>query len=269
MKQLFCTSIVVVGSILGTWDSSASVVTINLEPHRAIYDVVLSKSTVPNTLLSANGRLVLELFDACDGYIFNQRFVIRWAYDEGKNFTSDYVAAAWESKSGREFRFDSTTKIDGQLTEHYRGDASIPETGENGRVKFSHPYGLEDLALAPGTVFPGAHIRTLIERARMGNQRFSSEVYDGNGPNGLFQAVSFLGAEIAKDPSAEVPLIRDVVSWPVRIAYYASDVMSGVPELEIGYRLYANGVGSSYLIDYGGIVLEGKLVSLDSIGADC
>jgi len=269
VKQLLCTAIVVVGSILGTCASSASVVAINLEPHRAIYDVVLSESTVPNTLLTANGRLVLELSDACDGYISNQRFVVLWAYDEGRNFTSDYVATAWESKAGREFRFDSTTKIDGQLTEHYRGHARIPETGGDGRVKFSHPYGLEDLELAPSTVFPGAHIRTLIERARMGIQRFSSEVYDGNGPNGLFQVVSFLGVEIAGDPSAEVSMIRDVVSWPVRIAYYASDVMSGVPELEIGYRLYANGVGSSFLIDYGGIVLEGTLVSLDSLAADC
>ena len=247
---------------------------ISLEPHRAVYDIALAGSTGPTVLRSAEGRLVLELSDACEGYIFNQRFVVRWSYEEGKEVLSDYTVATWETKEGTAFRFDSTTRIDGEMTKHYRGKAELDGAGRAGRVVFALP-DLPDLPLTAGTVFPGVHLRELISSAMSGEQRLTRRVYDGNGPEGLFQAVAFFGGEIAADATAAMAPIRDVVSWPVRIAYYplhrqteAADPAE-VPELEIGYRLYANGIASSFVLDYGDTVLRGALVELSAVPSAC
>ena len=261
----------VLAMVIAKMAAAASPIT--LEPHRAIYDIVLAGSSGPSALRSAEGRLVLELSDACEGYIFNQRFVVRWGYEEGREVLSDYIVATWEAKEGTAFRFDSSTRLNGEVTKRYRGKARLDAAGRSGRAVFSRP-DLPDLPLAAGTMFPGEHLRELIGGAMSGEQQLTRQVYDGNGPEGLFQAVAFFSREIAADAGAMM-LIRDVVSWPVRIAYYPlrdereATQTAEVPELESGYRLYANGVASSFVLDYGDTVLKGTLVELSAVSSAC
>ena len=84
-----------------TAGTAVAVPPVTLAPHRAVYDIALAGSSGPTALRSAEGRLVLELSDACEGYIFDQRFVVRWRYEEGREVLSDYTVATWEAKEGK------------------------------------------------------------------------------------------------------------------------------------------------------------------------
>ena len=239
-----------------------------LASHRAIYDISLSTTSGATALESAEGRFVLELSAACDAYIFNQRFVVRWEYSEGEDVLQDDVLASWEAKTGTAFRFDSTSRVNGTLEEHYRGRAELEAAGQAGAVVYKQP-DIPEQPLASGTMFPSAHVTQLISSARSGTQQVTRNIYDGSGPDGHFHAVAFIGEVVPASEAEQRELFQNVISWRIRVAYYSLDEEIETLALELDYRLYANGIASSFVLDYGETVLEGKLVELSAVPAAC
>ena len=114
-------------------------------------------------------------------------------------------------------------------------------------------------------MFPSAHVTQLISSARSGTQQVTRNIYDGSGPDGHFHA----GEVIPASEAEQRELFQNVISWRIRVAYYSLDEEIETPALELDYRLYANGIASSFVLDYGETVLEGKLVELSAVPAAC
>jgi hypothetical protein len=54
-----------------------------------------------------------------------------------------------------------------------------------------------------------------------------------------------------------------MVSWPITISYFDPAKRDILPDYEIAYRLYANGVSRKMSIDYGNFSVEGELVKIE------
>ena len=81
--------------------------------------------------------------------------------------------------------------------------------------------------------------------------------------------MAFLGGPIAPDTDDADPLLAGMVSWPVRIAFCASRPDATLPEYEVAFRLYANGITTDFEIDYGNFALSGTLERLEAVPRTC
>ena len=97
-------------------------------------------------------------------------------------------------------------------------------------------------------------------------------VFDGTGDEGLFGINAALVQALppSADPSFDFPLLKDVPSWRMSMAYFALDNRSGEPTHEQGLRLYQNGIVDELILDYGDFALDAKLADLNALPApDC
>ena len=141
--------------------------------------------------------------------------------------------------------------------------------GESGVVSFSDP-DMPDIELQEGTIFPTEHFFQIINAALAGETVLNRRLYDGSGPDGIYDTVAIVASS---DPGAPEDiggdLLADMLSWRVRLAYFTPGDQAGVPEYEIGLRLYQNGVASDLVLDYGSFVMHATLSRLDFLSKDC
>lgn len=239
-----------------------------LQPHLGVYELRLIESRDDVGIEAVRGRLVIEITDSCDGYAQTQRMLLRILYTRGDEIISDSNQTTWESRDGMIIRFNSKNEINGTVSEIFSGRAQLEGKGLAGVIKFVKPDD-PDLPLAAGTIFPTEHFFDLIDAGQAGESVLRRRLYDGSGPRGIYDTIARL-TPIASGGDAEShDLLRDVVSWQVRLAYFMPDDRTGVPEYEIGFRLFENGVATDLLLDYGEFSLVGTLARLDYLSGDC
>ncbi len=239
---------------------------INMQSHLAVYDLALKGSREGSNIVAVKGRLVLEMTDSCDGYAQTQRMLLKIINADGGEILSDSNYTTWESSDGTLIRFNAKNEINGQITDWYSGRAELEGTGEAGRIAFAKP-DIEDVDLDAGTIFPTEHYLALIQAGLVGEERLTRRVYDGSGPESIYDAVAFLS--FLDSDSNESELLRGLDSWRVRIAYYLPSDESGLPEYEVGFRLYQNGVASEVVLDYGDFQLSAPLSNLEYFESGC
>ncbi len=254
-------------AILAAWPLSAGAVT--LQPHVGVYELTMSKNRTDSGLSSVHGRLVLQVIDACDGYQQSQRMVLITTSSDGESVTRDFNFDSWESRDGTEIRFDSSDTANGRLQQHHIGRAELDSRGGTGQVVFDQPT-LDDIPLRAGTVFPTEHFVVLIEAALDGETQVERPVYDGSGPNGIYDAVAWIGKPQAptRDTAAEARLDGES-AWNVHVAYFKPATSDFLPEYEIGFRLHGNGVATDLELDYGSFALKAELSRLDYLSSGC
>lgn len=237
-----------------------------LQPHRAIYDLALKRAESSSGIEHLDGRLVVEFLPDCDGYGFSQRIVMRMTDSDGREAVNDFRAATWESLSGTKFRFNVRTMIDGTVVEENSGRAQLDSPGGPGSVDFNNAE-LSDVTLPAGTVFPVAHTIAILKAAGAGGGELEVKLFDGSGEDGRFDTFSWIGPpdknHVGADKKFEI--IAGLSSWPVRMAYFPLGDQAGVPDFEIGFRLFANGVYGDIVLDYGDFALDGTLARLESL----
>lgn len=250
---------------LFAFTAASDAVTVKLQPYRAVYELELERAARASGIIGLSGLLVLEWADACDGYKLRQRMAFRLARADQEDALSEIVVETLESKDGTVFRYDVRTALGGTTTDQYAGRASLDAVGAGGQAVFTKPEGLS-VDLPPGTVFPTEHTRQLIERAIAGDGRVARTVFDGADGDKLYRAIAFLGKARPPSASAELqPLLRDLVSWPLRIAFFPLEGANDVPDYEIGLRLFANGIGDDVELDYGEFTVDGELIRLEAL----
>ena len=68
-------------------------------------------------------------------------------------------------------------------------------------------------------------------------------------------------------------LVAGLTSWPISLAYYPlgrgapEEGSEGLPEFEIGFRLFENGIAGDVLLDYRDFALGGRLTLLQKLPA--
>lgn len=245
---------------------------VELLSHRAVYAMTLKTTADIRTVAAIDGRMVLEWADVCDGYTTNQRMVTEIADAEGHQTITDFVATSWESRDGLKYRFAMRQNVDGETAEEFVGEAVMEGEGEPGEAQFEKPE-VKKAALPAGTIFPSEHMADLIAAAIRGDTAVSRIVFDGAGESVVYEAVAFLGQARQEDgepDDAEFEggsLVEGRRWWPVTVAYFPRTTVNeeGVPEFEMSFRMYENGVTGDIVMNYGEFSLSGSLDRLEGL----
>lgn len=241
--------------------------------HRAVYNLKLIDAKEGADITAVDGRMALEVADACNGHTLNQRIVLQIYDTRGSVITSDFRMTSWESEDGHTFRFNTREEVNGRELSGFDGTADLNGGDGGGTVTLTKGDG-DSRTLKRGTVFPTAHTRALIARAESGENLLAIDVFDGSkGLGSLFGTSAFIGAPLATgDYKAEhqgAEILGALSSWPVQVAYFPyvddGDTRADLPEFEIGYRIFSNGVVSDLKVDYGEFEISGTLDELEAL----
>jgi hypothetical protein len=242
----------------------------NLASHRAIHKLKLDRARQSSGITDLRGRLVMEWADACSGYTLNQRMVMETQDSNGGVSVSDFRFSTWESRDGLSFRYNLRHEIDGNVVDEVIGRASLDEAGKEGRAEFKHP-DVEDLDLPAGTVFPSEHTARVVAAALGGAKRLAVKIFDGSGPDGLFDTTAVIGPRQPPEEAQKelATVFGPKASWSMRLAFFNPDNSDGLPEYEMTVRMYENGVIGDLLLDYNDFSIKGELEKVEEVDGGC
>jgi EipB-like len=241
-----------------------------LAPHRAVYDLTLTRTRGKRPIQSVRGRILYDFAgSACEGYALQFRQVSEIDSGEGKVALSDLQATTWEDGDAKTFRFNSQNTVNDRVVDAVNGNAQ--RGGSDVEVKLTKPASkLFDLSAA--VAFPTEHMRRIIDAAKEGKTLLELPVYDGS-ENGekTYSTLTVIGHEIppdAKKPddaAAGKPMLASLKRWPVTISYFEQGSTSGeqLPVYAIGFELYENGISRALSLDYGDFVVSGIMSQLE------
>src|ERR1700719_1988443 len=132
-----------------------------LAPHRAVYDLKLSKSRGKRSIEMVRGRILYDFSgNTCEGYALQFRQVSEIDSGEGKVALSDLRAATWEEGDAKSFRFNSQNNVNDRVVDAVDGNAGRDSAGIS--VTLSKPKA-KNFNLDAKIVFPTEHMRRIIE----------------------------------------------------------------------------------------------------------
>lgn len=241
-----------------------------LAPHRAVYDMALDPTKSAEGIAGVRGRMVFEFGgSACEGYTLNIRLVTEMTNQDGDSAVTDLRSSTWEDGRGEHFRFNSTQYRDEKITETSSGNAEKKASGVV--VDLKKPE--EEKLRYPGSIlFPTQHSRQVLDAALKGKRIVQAKIFDGSEKGRrLYATTAFIGKMrppgADKNPRDDIPneeKLDTLKSWPVTISYF--DGMAegeAVPDYEMSFQLFANGVSRDIMIDYGDFAVRGELTSLE------
>lgn len=248
-----------------------------LLPHRAIYKVTLAPNRGRGQIVGVDGRMVTDLQTTCEGYISSQRMVTRMVDESDELSVSDIFASSWESLDGRSYQFSVRQRLDNDLIAEYEGNTDADAASGAVRAILRKP--VEKTVTLPAEIlFPNGYMKALLEAARAGNRQLSGQVFDGTSDADYYQVVTSIGAGTSNEasrrnrsaakPRMPIKSVEAVIGkatwWPVQMSYFAPGKNEGLPEFEIAFHLYDNGVSNDLVIDYGAFALFASLQQIES-----
>jgi hypothetical protein len=245
------------------------VMAIELMSHRAIYDLELARSRSGAGLASLEGRLVIDFAAQCEGSTVSQRMVESLVDAEGGRSLNDFSTSSWEANDGTSFRFSTRQVVDGETQDQTDGSAELDAKGKGGAAIFNVPKGRR-VSLPAGAIFPSEFNAMLIEAARRGDRHVSQIVFDGSADVDVYHAAALISPEQTIAPAKSMTgsgasTLVGVKSWIVSVSYYKPGDREGLPDYEVTFRMYPNGVSGDLTIDYGDFAVRGRLIRLDKL----
>ena len=245
-----------------------------LAPHRAVYDLKLSKSHGGRALQEVRGRILYDFSgNACDGYELQFRQVSELDSGEGKPALSDLRSTTWEDGIAKKFRFNSENLLDDKKTDTINGHAE--RNADTVAVDLSKPKA-KKLTVPVGAVFPTEHMRRIIAAAREGKAILEFPVYDGSETGEkFFNTLTVIGRPIRPgekpltDATTKIPALAKLARWPVTISYFdqleenADHAGEQTPAYSIGFELYENGISRALVLAYADFTIAGEMTSLE------
>lgn len=247
---------------------------IDLAPHRAIYEMRLKDALAGSNISDVKGRLVFDFEgSACSGYSLKSRLVTEVIDREGNVTVTDLRSATWENAEADKFRFNSSQYVDRRLSDQVEGLAARKEKKNAIEITIDKPE-KRKLTLKGGAMFPTQHSIAILKAARQGETALAADIYDGSEKGDkLYETTTFIGKARPSETGLSARAIPNsekltgVPSWPVSISYYepaanpARD--EGLPVYELSFRLFANGVSEDLVIDYGTFSIRGELSQIE------
>lgn len=245
-----------------------------LAPHRAIYDLKLSKSSGSRGIQAVRGRIVYDFSgNACDGYELNFRQVSELDSGEGKDALSDLRSTTWEDGEAKKFRFNSENKLNDNPVETV--DGSAERNASAVAIDLVKPKSRK-FTVPVNAVFPTEHMRRIVLAARDGKTVLEFPVYDGSETGEkLYNTLTIIGRAIepgqkpVSDAGAKVPELAALRRWPVTISYFEQKDEKGeqsgeqTPVYAISFELYENGISRALVLDYNDFTITGEMSSLE------
>ena len=230
-----------------------------LAPHRAGYLITLTSAAPGRPIAAISGTLSIDVRRDCDGLSTRQtmRVALTPARGELVYYIGDY--GAFERSDTGAYTFDISTRIGEVVTERYRGRADRSQFAAAATAEYQMPPSTHiDL---PGEVyFPLHHIGAVLVAADAGERAFTGTVFAGSQPHGApYTATTEIAGPFAVDQGSFDGL-TGTPWWRLHTAYFAYRATS--PSYEIVREIHDNGVARNFIFDYGGLVLEARLISV-------
>ncbi|SDR39344.1 cell envelope integrity EipB family protein [Pseudovibrio sp. Tun.PSC04-5.I4] len=267
----FLTGVAGISLSLGWLGLPNNVLSAELQPHRAIYDMRLSSAESGSKISDVTGRMVYELSgSACAGFTVDLRFVVMTTDGDGAESVTDIRTTYYEAPDNGKLTFAYQTFIDDYLAEEARGTATNQPTKVD--VDLVGP-DVKQLSFDGSIMFPLQHLHSMIDAAASGQHFMATKLYDGSATGDtLYDSSVVIGRQLP-DPLAQrsdhalMPKgLARADAWPVSIAYF--DLNNKVrgersPDYQLRAVLHENGVSRSMHLNYGLFQLDGALVELD------
>ncbi len=267
----------------------------HIVPYEVRYEVSLKSAQDRAGIVLADGVLASRLAgSACEGWSTNSMMKVRFVFRrEGTRETESRVVS-WESADGNQFISRIERFLNGTPVERISVVAERKAAGLPFRLRMSMPEKHSAL-LEPQTLFPTAAMKRLLRAAMNGEKNLSLLFYEGDEDAAAQQVVAIIGKRRAplaqagakgdegarrKNGKAESPatpqILRELAFWPVSLAYYGpvkrkdgskptdkerEAARAGLPEYEVHFRLYENGITGDALLVYPDYVLSARVVS--------
>ena len=198
------------------------------------------------------------------------RMVVSYIFRRRGERLVDTRTSTWESDDGLSFRHSSREIVNGRMVRDFLISAERSAPGKPVKALMKRP-SRRSFELPADTVFPIVFLSRTIAAARSGAGHLQSVVYEGGRDGQPLLASAAIGRPFGPDRAQEgkgADKLRGLHSWPVSLAYYKrpgkkmkkSDF--GLPEVEVSYRLYENGVSGDVTFAFGDFALAGKLRQL-------
>jgi len=236
-------------------------------PHKAVYTLHNKESVGGDDNLDADGMMIFEWLDTCDGWQVNQRAKLRLSGDRGET-DFEWRQITWEAKDGRSYRYQSQEFQDGQKGEQRQGEVSLDSKGVP-QLTMSSPQQSQS-ALPAGILLPTAHSLRLLKAAADGETYVAATVFDGTVSDTPMQVGAAITPAMPPLPEQEkaFPSLANVPSRVVDLAFFLKDDdPAGMPDFEQSMRLYDNGVIGHMSFPFAGVDMVGDLVKLDAAPA--
>lgn len=259
--------------VMGTATAQPALAAPGMAPHRATYDLTLSKSGGAKGVENARGRIVFEFTgSACEGYALTFRQVTELSGGEIGSRLSDMRTTTFEDGDGANFRFNTESRVGPTPPE--ATDGSAEKKGDSVAVRLRKPQAGR-ATLKGDIVFPTAQMKMLIDAARAEKSTVAVKLFDGSeGGKKVYDTFTVIGKAVPhdKDGELEQPL-RDagwdkLTRWPVSVSYFEEGKQDGQqPVYTLSFELLENGVSRKLKLDYGDFGLDGDLKRLDVMSA--
>src|SRR5262245_31773293 len=244
--------------------------TIDLVPHRAIYELSLGKVRGKASVQNARGRILYDFTgSACEGYTLEFRQVAELDNGEGKISLSDLRSNTWEDGTAKTYRFTSQNLLNQKLLDAVDGKA---ERGTGGvAVTLTKPEPRK-VDLDAAIVFPTEHVRRIIQAARAGQTILEFPIYDGSETGEkVYNSLTVIGREIGPgerdlaDAASNNNVLSKLRRWPVTVSYFERNKPAAeqTPVYAISFDLYENGVSRTLVLDYNDFSITGVLKVLE------
>ena len=238
-----------------------------IRPHRAVYDMTLGNVAEGSDLATLSGRLAYDLQGTlCEGFSVNFRLVTRFANRNGDETTTDLRSATFEDLLTRgdaedRFRFLTSNIVNRVASAETDGVAARLDGAVEVTLKKPEE---ADLVLPGDVLFPTEHLAALIEAARNGVRVFPARIYDGSEDGATVnETTAVIGARAVRE-DADFPALEGRTYWPVTLSYFEEGATGDLlPEYEISFDLFENGVSDILTLDYGEFSVEGSLATLE------
>ena len=261
-------------AILGSAAAAPPADHVLLAPHRAVYDLKLSKSQGSRSIEGVRGRILYDFSgNACEGYELQFRQVSELDSGEGQPALSDLRSTTWEDGGATKFRFSSENLFNERRADVVDGHAE--RNTKTVAVNLNKPKEM-NFSVPAGAVFPTEHMRRIISAAREGKSVLELPVYDGSETGQkLYNTLTVIGRPIPpgektpNDAAAKIPELARLTRWPVTISYFdktdekTERTGEQTPAYSIGFELYENGISRSLVLDYTDFTISGEMTSLE------
>lgn len=243
---------------------------LDLAPHRAIYELSLGKVRGKAAVESARGRILYEFSgNVCEGYTLEFRQVAELDNGEGKVNLSDLRSTTWEDGAARSYRFASQNYLNQRLLDAVDGKAER-NTGAVA-VTLLKPQERQ-VNLDAAIVFPTEHIRRILQAAREGKTVLEFPLYDGSETGEkVYNSLTVIGGEIGPgardlaDAASGHAVLAKLRRWPVTVSYFDRSKSAGeqMPVYSISFEIYENGVSRTLVLDYNDFSISGVLKAME------
>jgi EipB-like len=250
---------------------------VQLAPHRAVYNITLERTAAGSGVAELTGRMVYEFKgSACKGFEQTIRFVTQTESPKGKQTLMDLRSYYHEDGDAGRFRFETRQFQDERLAETVSGNARRGSNKGAVRVTVKKPRQLQK-TFGHHVLFPIQHTIEILEAARAGAKVYVADLYDGSEKGGkLYETTAVFGDRKPPGYNASLPsavngkLLDGQASWPVSLSYFdkSKGADDSIPEYELAFLFFENGVSRKLFIDYGSFAIKGRLTRLEMLKPD-